>query len=365
MDKYLAIIPNTIDPYGYEIIHVLAYPVGFEYRFRFDEKWVDKTTAIQSDIIGKKGYILLREFATATLYPIRYFTLKSFKKIGKIYYFEVTLEELVAIDTDDDHAKKQIDDFQKAFTRFNSSVIDNNCCNGHMAPLVFLTNYKIDIRNEHKRSDDNEEVESWGNILSRFKDVDFFDDVQFLRLIGVEGTEGSDIGSCFENGKMVLKEGKNYRVKLAQFIPRKSSKKALKPTEIKLTSDDFNISVLRGTQRAVGRYDIITFFIRANKTDSSGESFLDINHVPKSSGSDVKGEPNLYIPIKITRSNRRFFISGLVILLSVLFYFGPSVAGLLNKCIPTFFEEFIKDISIVGLSVGLISFIDELRRFKK
>ena len=59
MDKHLVIIPNTISPYGYETVPVLATPNGFQYRFRFDEEWVQDSIVHRPDLNGKKGYIVL------------------------------------------------------------------------------------------------------------------------------------------------------------------------------------------------------------------------------------------------------------------------------------------------------------------
>ena len=59
MDKNIIIIPNTIDPYGYEAIPILAYPNGFIYRFRFDEEWVEDSLFHREDLVGKNGYIII------------------------------------------------------------------------------------------------------------------------------------------------------------------------------------------------------------------------------------------------------------------------------------------------------------------
>ena len=75
-DKYIVFIANAIEPYGYEIVNVLAYPPGFKYRFRFDEEWVqDEIKSQIADLTDREAYIVLRDFDKAKLFPIRLCTI--------------------------------------------------------------------------------------------------------------------------------------------------------------------------------------------------------------------------------------------------------------------------------------------------
>ena len=92
LENYVVLMPNAIEPYGYELVNILAYPAGFQYRFRFDEEWVqEKLRNNITKLTNKKGFIILRDMVTATFYPIRFCTIKQARKIGKIYYFEYEL----------------------------------------------------------------------------------------------------------------------------------------------------------------------------------------------------------------------------------------------------------------------------------
>ena len=100
LEDYVVLIPNAIDPYGYELINILAYPSGFQYRFRFDEEWVqEKLRNNITKLENKKAYIVLRDKATAIFYPIRFCTIKQANKIGKIYYFEYELGDIIDYDS--------------------------------------------------------------------------------------------------------------------------------------------------------------------------------------------------------------------------------------------------------------------------
>ena len=360
MDKHLVIIPNTISPYGYETVPVLATPTGFQYRFRFDEEWVQNSIVHRSDLNGKEGYIVLREFKTGRLLPIRYFRVVSFNKIGKIYYIEVTLGELVPYDSDENHRQKQIVSFNTKFSEFNSSIFKTNSPGDKMAPLVFLTNFSLQINNEHRSSDLDEQLEGWGNILTCFKDIDFFTDVQFLRLIDAEPVDSNVGKASFRDGQLILLERADYKIQLAQFIT-KISRSDIPQTDIKISGDNRTISVLRGVQRAVGKYDVLTFIIRVNKYGGSGATFLDLQYQPKPTDNKI-GEPHLFIPVKILKSPQKLFKKiGLLTLFSLL-YIGPNFPALLSNW--TWLANkasFLQDISIVGFTLSLWSVLEELK----
>ena len=364
MDKNLVIIPNTLAPYGYEIVPILAYPNKFRYRFRFDEEWVEPAVFYKEDMTGKPGYIVLREFETGILFPIRFITVTKCNKIGKMLYIEVQLESIVSLDSVDSHREEQIKQFNSSFLEFHSSVIPENIPSQHMRPLVFLSNYNVDITNEHKNSGLDEEIESWGNILACFKNVSFFSNVQFLRLIGVEPMDPKHAKADFRDGDLDVKEGADYKLRVAQLIPQTSSPQ-LPQTDIELRSDNRAINILRGVQRAVGKYDILTFVIRVNRHKGAGATFLDFIHHPKPDALEL-GDPHLYIPVKIVKSTHFIILKIISFIFFIALYAGPSLLSFLPDTVVSFFSsDIIKDISIIGITISLISLINELKSFNQ
>jgi hypothetical protein len=361
MDRNLVIIPNTISPYGYETVPVLASPDGFQYRFRFGEEWVQDSIVHRPDLNGKQGYIVLREFKTGHLLPIRLFAVKSFNKIGKIYYIEVILGKLVSFDSEETHRQKQKNSFHKDFLEFNSAIIKSSPSGSDMSPLVFLTNFSLQINNAHRSSDLDEEMESWGNILTCLKDIDFFTDVQFLRLMSVEPIDIDFGKASFGNGQLALMEGADYKIQLAQFITKTSSS-SIPQTDIKISGDNRIISVLRGVQKAVGKYDVLTFIIRVNRYQWAGATFLDVQYQPKPTNQEI-GEPHLFIPVKILKSPQKLFKKFCLLILFSLLYILPSTPTLLNYCTWITIKKIslLQDISIVGFTIALYSLLEELK----
>ena len=361
MDKNLIIIPNTIDPYGYEAIPILAYPDGFIYRFRFDEEWVHDSIIHRSELIGKLGYIVLRELDTARLLPLRHIKLRVFSRIGKIYYLEVELLSLMGYDSDTPHREAQLKGFNDSFSEFNNSVISTNDPGQNMKPLVFLSNYNINMRNEHMSSSIAEDTESWGNTLANLEPVPFYTDVQFLRLVDVTPSDEKAGYAQFRDGKLFVREGADYTIRIAQMVPHLSGDSVL-PSDITITGDDKAISILRGSQRAVGKYDILTFIIRTNMNTPSKATFLDLRYRPKVTATDV-GEPRLIIPVSILRSRYLLLRRAIWLSVFVLAYCVLMIPALIKP--ETFISEYtpvIRDVSLVGISVSLFGLLNELKR---
>lgn len=361
MDKYIVVIPNTITPYGYEMVPILAYPEGFKYRFRYDEEWVDKSLFLRNDLKGKEGYIVLRDFESGHLFPIRKIKLRSFQKIGKIFYIETVLGKLAPFDSDSSHRDNQVERFNNEFMKFHSALIDKNDPGKNMKPLVFLTNYIYEnIKNEHKSSDVDEELESFGNILACFKNISFFKDVQFLRLVSAEPFDKKIGKAYFQNGTLVFKEGADYEIQVAQFIV-KTSESGLKQTDISINGDNRQIDILRGVQRAVGKYDILTFVIHVHDRGNANATFLDVHYLPKPSSQEI-GEPHLFIPVLIDKAKRKLINKIIISTIFLIVYIGPSITSIFPWNWLQQSSGIIKDISIVGITISLLSVIKELKR---
>ncbi|MCW8889349.1 MAG: hypothetical protein OQL20_01660 [Sedimenticola sp.] len=363
MDNYLAIIPNAIDPYGYETVPILAYPEGFKYRFRYDEEWVENTLLHQTDIINKPGYIILRDFENAVLYPIRFFKVVDFNKIGKIFYIEVKLGSLVSYDSETRHRQNQINDFNTKFTTFHDTLITNNEPNKNMSPLMFLTNFQVTISNGHKNSKLDEDMQDWGNTLACFKDISFFSGVQFLRLISTTPLDSKRGKVDQHNGQLILQEGADYKLQVAQIIPN-SPKKLPPQSDITVNTDNQSICTLLDAQRAVGKYDILTFLIRVNDNRRSTVSFIDLRYNPNPA-IHGQGEPRLYIPVEISASRKNTTRNSLFLIFFCILYLVPSSTTLIPSSWLTIYAEFVQDISIIGVTISLFSLTSELSRILK
>lgn len=359
LEKYVVLIPNAIEPYGYELINILSYPSGFQYRFRFDEEWVqDKVRHNITKLNNKKGYIVLRDKDAAKFYPIRFCTIKQARKIGKIYYFEYALDDIIDYDSKDHLTRQQVEDFNKKFAEFHKTDISNNSPNVDMTPLCLLSNYEPSITNQNYSGIESErEFEQWGNVLTAIKDIKFYEDVEFIKLVDVKSERDEAEKVPVENSAFSLTEEKDYVLRVFQYIPKRNKTKTT-VRDIQILVDENYIIPIRQKHRAVGKYDVLTFLIRTNLRSGGNWSFIDIEHLAKADAISVV-EPKLHFPVFIKKAWKR---SLKVISASIIFFFIYVFSGLLSEFI-RLDDRTIKDISLIGFAVSLVELLREIRDY--
>lgn len=358
--EFVVFIPNAINPYGYELINIMAYPSGFVYRFRFDERYVsEQIKSNLSNVIGKEAYIVLRDKITAKFYPIRFCTIKDASKIGKVYYFEYELKQLFDYDSDESLRIQQLDNFNKVFSKLHVSEIKNNLASQDMTPLVLLSNYEPDIKNQnYSGSISEKDHERWGNIISIIRDLKLYENVEFIKFVNVINMKNRKAAEI-KNNALQLFENQDYELRVLQYIPKQiNGDKINSPRDIEILVDENYINRIRPKQRAVGKYDVLKFLFRTNSGSGGKRSFVDIYHIAKTE-AESSIEPKLHIPIIIKKSLRYTILIFILTVLSFLIYISP---GLITEAVKLD-ERTIKDITIITLTISLIDFFNQIRGY--
>lgn len=350
-DRYVYLIPNTVVPYGYELIHILAYPEGFRYRFRFDEEWVaEKVKNKLSTLPKKEAVIVFRDKERAKFYPVRYATIENVHKIADIYYIEYRLDEIVEYDSNEKIRSEQVDNFNREFIKHHS--LASNEPNQDMKPLVLLSNLEPQLTNSNFTSIDpiDKDSERFGNVIEVIKDIRFYEGLEFIKVIDIRSTK-ENLPVNVSDGSLQISENTDYTLRILQLIPKFSLQERKTPNDIELLSDNRNITVVRGKQRAVGKYDVLTFVFRASPYSGGERSFLDVIHLPKENESqDI--DPKLHLPVLIKKGKRGVWLRIGIMILSTLFYFFPE---LIQSLIPSMQKEIIRDMTLITF-IG--SFLD-------
>lgn len=358
LGKYIIIIPNAIVPYGYELVQIMAYPTGFVYRFRFDEEWVQENVKNNlSVLVGMKGYIVLRDKDVSKFFPIRYFTIKEAQKIGKIYYFSYELNEIIDFDSKQHLRNNQLEEFNKNFIEFHKTEFINNEPGKHMKPLVLLSNFGPEIKNQNHPSLDalHQENERWINVISTVKNIKLYEDVEFIKIVDISLMKRPAKKADFISNAIEVKEYEDYKLRLLQHIPKETETKKSEPRNIELRGDDKYLRIIRGKQRAVGKYDILTFIFRTSPESGGNNSFLDIELTLKPEAKPYM-ESKLYLPVVIKRKFGKMIIK---LLLAVLFisifliiHFHPSSS-----------LQFLRDIALIGITIIIMELLSTLKGF--
>jgi hypothetical protein len=389
VDKYLIMFPNMIPPYGYELVQIMAYPSGFVYRFRFDEEWVQekiKNNDLQF-LEGKRGYIVFRDKATARFYPIRYFTILKAERIGKVYYFSYELNNTVDFESKEDLRTKQLDEFNTALTDFHKDELVTNQPGKDMKPIVLLSNFELVMKNGHPSSANAllRENERWVNVISTVKSIKLYEDIEFVKIIEVISMKKSnhtnvhrhnnsrlhnvyykivDVLSMIKkdytaanvkDNSLVVSEYEDYKLKLLQYIPTESRQERHKPRDIELKGDDKYVRIIRGRQRAVGKYDVLTYIFRTLPDSGGTKSFLDLEMTLKP-GTEPYMESKIFIPIfikiKIGKVILKLSLAAVFVSVFLAIHFHP------NSVLP-----FLKDVALIGVTIIVMELFMELKGF--
>ncbi len=352
----LYVIPNAIIPYGYEIVPLLGLPCGFEGRFRFSEKWVSEQFKSNYDgFIGKPLFIILRDFDIGNLIPLRTGIVESISKIGETYYISYKLGPLVEFDSNSPSREKQVSTFNNEFFEHHRELLSKSP-GQDMKPLVFGTNfsYKFGNANFSTTDDYERDLERFESIISCIKNIEFFKDVQFLKIVDLkELKKGSPVP--IKDHHYLLTEDVEYHLRIYQTMPTYLPEKMKEPNDISIFSDSKYINIIQGKKRAVGKYDVLSYRFRTAMNSASARTFLEVHHKTKHK-DDQFIEPSFSVPIKIDYSTNKFFIDIFFIFLFSVVYLYPYLIR--STTINT--ADLIKDLAVIGFAAAVIDLKNRL-----
>lgn len=354
--KHLFIIPNAIPPYGFEFVNILCLPKGTKSRFRFKEKWVnDEFKANHKLYIGETIHILLRDKTNTTIFPLRKAKVDQISRIGETYYIRYTLLDYFEYDSKDTVRNDQLREYREGFYRYHTDIKDNHP-DMDMRPLVFGSNYQFNFVNQHFDTDEPvmKEFEVFENIISTIKDITFFKSVTFTKIISLEYVNSKG-HITVSDGKYQIKEESDYILKLYQTTPTLDLDCVQIPNDIELKSDAKYITVIKGKQRAVGKYDVIEMMFRTNMNTAGANTSLDICYKLKP-GAEQYIDPNINLPLHINHRHRSILIRILVLIVAILIYLYSYMIKML-KDVPL---DYVKHITVITVAIVIFDLKNKL-----
>jgi hypothetical protein len=264
-DQYCFVI-HSVPPYCYEFYQIFALPSGFQYRQRYDERWVEHS--LRNDlntIIGKEVLIVFWNASTATLYPVRWGRVSTAQKVGRIFYFEYVLTDFVGYKADANARSAQILAFNDTFTGFHQEIVERT------PPEIKTSVFATDVGQHLPRTTFND-LTNWGNIVDAVAQAPVFKGMEFLKIIDLrEGLEKTL--APFGNGYQ-LRDRHTYRLRVFQIVPNPLETSA--PHDIELNSFVDQIQILRKRQTAVGKYDVLTYLFKLSGVPSGEQTAFEI-----------------------------------------------------------------------------------------
>jgi hypothetical protein len=271
----LYIVANTLSPYGDELPAILAYPNGFCYRARFEDKWLDRQLLGNlHELRGIRCLIVYRDFETGDLYPIRFGEVREISTYGDVVYIQYELRQIVPYPRTLESRKQQLEEFRRGWAADHPDVARANLPRKDMSPLVFRSKYVPRISNPYlpPGDEDSQEFESWSNVCKHLSTISAYTGTEFLRVLRMRASESASsvvpIKGIYHlkpvKGIYHLKPRRSYELLVAQrfFQP---------PADIHPHKVDFRCSgggfrALTNVRRAVGKYDVLPFHFQTEPT---------------------------------------------------------------------------------------------------
>lgn len=280
----IVMITNTIVPYCYDIAHILGLPSCLSHRFRYRAKWI-KLSYEAKGIKNQDGLIVLRNFRSGNLMPIRYVRIQDVLTDGDINYIEFQLGNYFPVGSTQ-RARDEIAEvlWKKGFENKGGEELE---C------LVFDVSWRAKI----------EENENWDAILREIGGIDCYKDFGFLKVLHVWESDGrSACVTLDETGKysLALRPNTLYFLDVLQHVPWEIDKKESidVPYDVELKTETDEVTILRKIQRVVGKYDLLRFIFKTPFGYSVKHTFLEIEN--KQSGELAKYRlPALFLPIRV------------------------------------------------------------------
>ncbi len=310
-------VVHSVQPYLHDVMQVLALPQGLLYRLRYDGLWVEST--LRQNIVqlqGRQGLILFYDDTTKTLFPVRWSTIKVARQVGRIFYFELTLQELPGYESDLEARNAQVLGFNKTFNGFHHGLFVER--NGQK--VLELCVFPSGMGQQVGRIEFSD-LTNWGNVVDAVGQTPSFERAEFIKILDLVNGSGKTISP--HNEAYSLKDDKTYTLRVFQIIPNAGQSRG-EPHDIELRTFSDQIRILRQRQRAVGKYDVLTYVLKVSGLAAGERTAVELVAIPVDAQKHTM--TGLYLPVAAETPSLRSRIGRLVaVITSLALTFVPIV----------------------------------------
>lgn len=288
----IVMITNSIIPYCYDVPYVLGLPSCFSYRFRYRGRWTKLPNDTEA-IKGQDGLIVLRNFDTGELVPLRFVTIKDVISAGEISYVEFQVRDYLPAPVRGS-ASALITDALRRGGYANVKGRDLEC-------LVFEFNARGGRPTEGV--DQRKESELWSEIVKQIGGLECYKNYAFLRLLHVRDAQDKVAPVTKDDGdqfSLALWPGTLYFLDIMQYMPWgiDDTESIETPFQVELRAEPGGVTILRRVQKVVGKYDLLRFIFKTPSGYARKHTFLEIEDKQSADSARYK-LPTLFIPIRI------------------------------------------------------------------
>ncbi|MBA7698753.1 hypothetical protein ES703_107435 [subsurface metagenome] len=312
-------VVHAIQPYLHDVMQLLALPPGLQYRLRYDLQWVEAPLVKNIEQLqGKEALVIFYDDTTKNLFPLRWSTITIARQVGRIFYFELMLQGLPSYKSELEARNAQVSGFNTTFNGFHHDLFIERNGQKVLELCVFLSGI-----GQHVGTTDFSDLTNWGNVVDAVGQTKNFERAEFIKILDLIDSLGCAISPRKE--AYSLKDGKTYTLRVFQIIPNAGESRG-EPHDIELRAFSDQIQVLRQRQRAVGKYDVLTWVLKVSGLASGERTALELVTIPSESHKHIM--TGLYLPVFVAAPSLMSVVSRVVFaLVGLALIFLPIILG--------------------------------------
>jgi hypothetical protein len=293
-DLHCIFIIQAVAPYHYDLNQILALPSGFRYHNRYSQAWVDRNLqqGIVDQLHHKRLLLIMRDKARNLLVPVRWATIELVQPIGGVYYFEYRLGELIDYKSDAGLRNQEIEHHTQTLGQYHSAL-PGTPGTDLTSPSVFLS--AAGTQFPTAPADD---LAHWGNVVAAVATAEIYEKVDFLKIVGLRTSDKRKRASLVGDGYLVA-PNTVYTLLIFQTMPNFGDN-IVEPHDLRLLTFPGHVASLRERQRAVGKYDMLTFDLKVLDLPSNERTSIEVAH-DESYKPGQYASGSLYIPLVVRR----------------------------------------------------------------
>jgi len=277
----LLTVTGSQRPYIYDLPHLLSLPVGFEFRFRYRHRWVDRSisNAIAQNAqayMGRRVVVIFHSQERKRVIPVRIATILGIEAVGPMMFVRFRAGEFFNVDLDvTSYSSVASDDCDRATDKLDALAkrvlgpIEKQETFDFAKALPsgwYLRESASDVNEAELNSGDA--VAAWARMVAVLQGEPTLKGIPFFYLMGFRTEEGSVVKpESIQNrfsptreaiGGFSLKESRRYRMRVAEWceFPKDMEQQ---PVLINCEFDKSQFSLEGSSNLVVGRYDVIEF----------------------------------------------------------------------------------------------------------
>lgn len=318
--EHVCFIIHSHQPYCFDLNEMLALPSGLRYRNRFDNQWIQPNLRNGvENLIGERVLVILRDVENNTLIPVRWGAITIVQSIGKIVYFEYLLGDLVEYGTAANVRQQEILD-RTATLSAEHGWLPGTAGQPMVDPSVFKSTAGSGFPTIGAAN-----LTAWGNAISAIATAPIYRDVEFLKIVDLVGPDGAEAEIINESYR--VDRNTVYALRVFQHVPSPTMQ-SFPAHSIEVNTFSQHVVALRSKQRAVGKYDMLTFVLRVLNLGPGERTAMEIPHIPDIA-TNKQALTSIYLPLVVRPARpARLALTGLILLASLVLMFFPTLTRL-------------------------------------